>query len=97
MGAWLANALADASSRVSLEMKPDASGGVGQLMRVELEGASLRTELSRRDGRLVIAVGTLTQCTSLPTANDYQAMHEELGIVRQDAVFERALTTAVRG
>ena len=97
MGAWLANALADASSRVSLEMKPDASGVVGQLMRVELEGAGLRTELARRDGRLVIAVGNLTQCTGLPTANDYQLMREELGIVRQDAVFERALTTAVRG
>jgi hypothetical protein len=78
-------------------MKPDATGVVGQVMRVELEGASLRTELARRDGRLVIAVGTLTQCTSLPTANDYQLMREELGIVRQDAVFERALTTAVLG
>ena len=35
-------------------------------------------------------------CTNLPQPSDYLMMREELGIVRRDAVFERALASAAR-
>jgi hypothetical protein len=39
-------------------------------------------------------VNGVSQCTSLSQPTDYLLMREELGIVRRDPVFERALTRA---
>jgi hypothetical protein len=41
-------------------------------------------------------VDNAENCTNLPQPSDYLTMREELGIVRRDAVFERALASAAR-
>jgi hypothetical protein len=61
---------------------------------VELVGEGFAVELARREDRMVVTVNGFSQCTSLPQPTDYLLMREELGIVRRDPVFERALTRA---
>src|SRR5471032_978018 len=82
MGAWVANALADA--------------GVEAALRMELSGPEVRVAMERQGDRLVIAVNRLSNCTNLPQPSDYLLMREELGIVRRDAVFEKSLVSAAR-
>jgi hypothetical protein len=53
-------------------------------------------ELARQGELLVTTVDGLSQCNSLPVATDYALMREELGIVRHDEIFERALALAAR-
>jgi hypothetical protein len=43
---------------------------------------------------MVVTVNGVSQCTSLSQPTDYLLMREELGIVRRDPVFERALARA---
>jgi glucose-6-phosphate dehydrogenase assembly protein OpcA len=92
MGAWVANALADAGvkARLSVEKRDDEG------LRVELAGPEVRVALARQGERLVIMVNHLSNCTNLPQPSDYLLMREELGIVRRDAVFERSLVSAAR-
>jgi glucose-6-phosphate dehydrogenase assembly protein OpcA len=89
MAVWVANALADAGMKV----KSEVVAATGTL-RVELAGDGLGVELVREQDRLVITVNGFSHCTNLPQPNDYPLMREELGIVRQDAVFDRTLASA---
>ena len=93
MGAWIVGALADAG--VSAQLVVGAGSGADPLS-VELAGDGFRVELARREDRLVIMVDNAENCTNLPQPSDYLMMREELGIVRRDAVFERALASAAR-
>jgi hypothetical protein len=61
---------------------------------VQLAGDGFALELARREDRMVVTVNGVSQCTSLSQPTDYLLMREELGIVRRDPVFERALTGA---
>jgi glucose-6-phosphate dehydrogenase assembly protein OpcA len=93
MAAWIGGAVSSGGARPRLEVA--ASQDVPTL-RVELEGEGLHVELSRREDTLVIEVNELSHCTSLPFPTDYLLMREELGIVRRDDEFERALASAAR-
>jgi glucose-6-phosphate dehydrogenase assembly protein OpcA len=92
MGAWVANALADAGVQAALKVEKQD----GAALRLELAGPEVRVELTRQNERLVITVNQLSNCTNLPQPSDYLLMREELGIVRRDAVFERSLVSAAR-
>jgi len=92
MGAWVANALADAGVQAKLKVEKRD----GAALRTELSGPDVRVELARQGERLVITVNRLSNCTNLPQPSDYLLMREELGIVGGDAVFERSLASAAR-
>ena len=92
MAMWLTDCLADAGVL-------DASFGVGRApegvsLRVKLVDHGFALELARRQDRMVVTVNGVSQCTSLSQPTDYLLMREELGIVRRDPVFQRALTRA---
>jgi glucose-6-phosphate dehydrogenase assembly protein OpcA len=93
MGAWIADALSDAG--ISAKVVVGAGSGSASLS-VELAGGGFRVALERQKDRLVVAVDDAQSCTNLPQPGDYLLMREELGIVRRDAVFERALASAAR-
>ena len=93
MAAWVSNALSDAG------IHPEFKFGQGTAENhpaLVLDGDGLHVEMSRDQDRMVISVNGLSHCTSLPHATDYLLMREELGIVRRDLVFERAVASAVR-
>jgi glucose-6-phosphate dehydrogenase assembly protein OpcA len=92
MGAWVANALADAGVKAKLSVEKRD----GAALSIELAGPEVRVALARQGERLVITVNQLSNCTNLPQPSDYLLMREELGIVRGDAVFERSLASAAR-
>lgn len=98
MGAWVANALADAGVQAALKVEQAAApeGPAKGSLRMELAGPEVRVALARQGERLVITVNQLSNCTNLPQPSDYLLMREELGIVRGDAVFERSLASAAR-
>jgi glucose-6-phosphate dehydrogenase assembly protein OpcA len=93
MGAWIVDALRDVG--VSAQVVVGAGPGPSPLS-VELAGGGFRVVLERQEDRLVVAVDDAKSCSNLPQPSDYLLMHEELGIVRRDAVFERALASAAR-
>jgi glucose-6-phosphate dehydrogenase assembly protein OpcA len=93
MGAWIVDALGDAGVKAKIVV--GAGRGPGPLS-VELAGGGFRVALARQEDRLVITVDNAKNCTNLPQPSDYLMMREELGIVRRDAVFERALASAAR-
>jgi glucose-6-phosphate dehydrogenase assembly protein OpcA len=98
MGAWVANALADAGvkAHLAVEKQPSVEKADGATLRMELSGPDVRVELARQGERLVITVNQLANCTNLPQPSDYLLMREELGILRRDGVFERSLASAAR-
>ena len=93
MGAWIAGALADAG--VTAKLVVEAGPGTAPLS-LELAGGEFRVALARWEDKLIITVDDVRNCTNLPQPSDYLLMREELGIVRRDAVFERALASAAR-
>jgi glucose-6-phosphate dehydrogenase assembly protein OpcA len=95
MGAWVANALADAGVHAYLTWQPRPELA-GRALRVELTGGDFRVALERHDDRLTIQAGGLSHCTNLSQPTDYFLMREELGIVRRDPVFDRTLASAAR-
>ena len=106
MGAWIVDALEDAGASAKVVVgagsgaRPRAATARYRVpaasLSVELAGDGFRVSLARREDRLVIAVDNAENCTNLPQPSDYLMMREELGIVRRDAVFERALASAAR-
>jgi glucose-6-phosphate dehydrogenase assembly protein OpcA len=92
-GAWIVNALAEADVHPELNVVGSTEG---RYLRVKIEGEGLKVELARSDERLEITVNDLTQVTNLPQPTEYLLLREELGIVRQDPVFGRALASAAR-
>ncbi len=95
MGAWLTNSLADAGVNAELILERDTQLQAGTL-RIELTGEGFDVMLERREERLVVRAGGLSSCTSLSQPSDYVLMREELGILREDPVFERTLDAASR-
>ena len=93
MGAWIVDALENAGA--SAKVVVGAGSGAASL-NVELAGDGFRVALERQKDRLVVAVDDAKSCTNLPQPSDSLMMREELGIVRRDAVFERALASAAR-
>jgi len=91
LGAWLKDALANAGANAKVNLEGGAS-----VASVELAGSGFRVELKRDGDRLVTTVDGLSHCVSLPQATDCQLLREELGIIRRDPVFERALASAGR-
>jgi glucose-6-phosphate dehydrogenase assembly protein OpcA len=100
MGAWIVDALEDAGA--SAKVVVGAGSGArsravpAASLNVELAGGGFRVALERQKDRLVVAVDDAKSCTNLPQPSDSLMMREELGIVRRDAVFERALASAAR-
>jgi glucose-6-phosphate dehydrogenase assembly protein OpcA len=95
MGAWVANALADAGVHAELTWQPRPEL-TGYALRLELAGGDFRVSLERHDDRLSVQAGALSNCANLSQPTDCLLMREELGIVRRDPVFERTLATAAR-
>ena len=93
MGAWIADALEGAGVKAKIVV---GAGRGPAPLSVELAGGEFHVALARREDRLVIKVDNAENCTNLPQPSDYLTMREELGIVRRDAVFERALASAAR-
>ena len=89
MGAWLMDALQQAGAHAELSLETGTP-------LVELRGDGFHVELTRQDERLVTTVDGLSHCTGLPRPTDYRLLREELGIVRHDPIFERALAAAAR-
>jgi hypothetical protein len=65
-------------------------------LRVALTGDGFAAEVTRKEDRMVVTLNGYSQCTNLPQPTDYLLMREELGIVRHDPVFEKALLSAAR-
>ncbi len=95
MAAWLSESFRSIGVSVTYHLEAVDSTPEGELQRVTLRGPNFRVELTRTNGRLQIAADDVTHCVSLPAANDYSLMREELGILQPDLVFERTLQTAV--
>ena len=92
MGAWVANALADAGVRAEFSVFADQTPS----LRVLLEGEGFHAELVREQERMVVTINDFSTCTSLSQPTDYLLMREELSIVRPDPVFEKTLASAAQ-
>jgi 6-phosphogluconolactonase len=90
-GAWIRDALAAVD--VSPELKISKTGDA-DFLRVRLTGEGITVDLERQDERMVVTLNGQSQCTNLPHPTDYLLMREELGIVRRDPVFQKALAAA---
>jgi glucose-6-phosphate dehydrogenase assembly protein OpcA len=92
LAAWIGGAL-EGAAPPAIEVAPAAEVST---LRIEMEGKDLRVTLVRQDETLVVTIDDVSHHTSLPNPTDYLLMREELGIVRRDPVFERALASAAR-
>ncbi|MDR3700342.1 MAG: glucose-6-phosphate dehydrogenase assembly protein OpcA [Candidatus Sulfopaludibacter sp.] len=98
MGAWVMGCLTAAGAEPQLTLAGGEWTGsepAPLVMRVVLEGEGIFVELMRWTDRMVTTVNNLAQCTHLPLVTEYAQVREELGIVRRDPVFEKALASAV--
>jgi len=91
LGAWVRDSLAEVGVNPLLHLSRVADEN---FLRVRLTGEAIAVALERQDDRMVVTLNGTSQCTNLPQPTDYLLMREELGIVRHDPVFERALVSA---
>ena len=91
LAAWACDALDHVGRKVTPEMSRQEKS-----LRLELSGGSFHVALSRDDERLIAEVNGESNCTNLPHPTDYMLLREELGVVRRDEVFARALESAVQ-
>jgi len=91
MAMWLTDCLFAAGVHPSFGVGP-ASEGVS--LHIRLMGEGFPVELARHEDRMVVTVNGASQCASLSQPTDCLLMREELGIVRHDPIFEKALTRA---
>ena len=99
MGAWVTECLTAAGVTPRLTLAPGEWKGGGEaplILRVVLEGDGIFVEILRWKDRMVTTVNNLAQCAHLPILTEYALVREELGIVRRDPVFEKALASAAR-
>ena len=99
MGAWVTDCLRAAGATPELALVPAAWKGGGApplVLRVVLEGEGIFVEILRWKDRMVTTVNNLAQCAHLPILTEYALVREELGIVRQDPVFDKVLASAAR-
>ena len=93
LGAWIRDSLAAAGVNAKLQISRAADDDD---LGVQLTGDGIAVKLAREDDRMVVTLNGSSQCTNLPQPTDYMLMREELGIVRHDPVFERALASAAQ-
>jgi glucose-6-phosphate dehydrogenase assembly protein OpcA len=93
MAAWVKDALE--SLHVAIQVTISANPNQ-QPFFLDLASGGFTVRLERRQERMLTTVNGLCQSTHLPLPNDYLLMREELGIVRRDPVFEKALALAAR-
>ena len=93
LGAWIRDSLAAAGVNAKLQISRAADDDD---LGVQLTGEGIAVKLAREDDRMVVTLNGSSQCTNLPQPTDYMLMREELGIVRHDPVFERALASAAQ-
>jgi glucose-6-phosphate dehydrogenase assembly protein OpcA len=91
LGAWVRDSLSAVGVNALLHISHTAQA---DHLRVRLTGEGFAAALERQDDRMVVTLNGSSQCTNLPRPTDYLLMREELGIVRHDPVFERALASA---
>jgi glucose-6-phosphate dehydrogenase assembly protein OpcA len=94
LGAWIADSLVSVGVHPKLSIRRAANEE--DTLRVRLTGDGVAAELGRQEDRMVVTLDGASQCTNLPQPTDYLLMREELGIVRRDAIFEKALDSAAR-
>jgi len=92
-GAWIRDSLAAVGVNPALQLSRASDG---DFLRVRLTGDGITVEVTRENDRMVVTLNGSSQCTNLPQATDYMLMREELGIVRHDPVFEKALKSAAQ-
>ena len=95
LGAWIKDCL----PQVEVKFVPGTWTGKAEaplVIGVLLEGEGISAELARWEDRMVTTFNGLAQCVNLPLVTEYSLMREELGIVRQDPVFEKTLASALR-
>jgi glucose-6-phosphate dehydrogenase assembly protein OpcA len=93
LGAWIRDSLGLLGVNSALKISHASDE---DFLRVRLTGEGLAAELTRQDDRMVVTLNGSSQCTNLPQPTDYASMREELGILRHDLVFEKALASAAR-
>jgi glucose-6-phosphate dehydrogenase assembly protein OpcA len=91
LGVWVRDSLAAVNVNALLHISHTAQA---DHLRVRLSGEGFTATLERQDDRMVVTLNGTSQCTNLPLPTDYLLMREELGIMRHDPVFERALVSA---
>jgi glucose-6-phosphate dehydrogenase assembly protein OpcA len=95
MAAWVMDSLADAGVEAKLNLAPDPALAAPSI-RLEMTGGDFHVVLERRHDRISIQAGALSHWASLAQPTDCMLMREELGILRRDPIFERALASAAR-
>jgi glucose-6-phosphate dehydrogenase assembly protein OpcA len=93
LGSWIEDSLISVGVNPSLKLSRAADE---DFLRVRLTGDGFAVELARQEDRMVVTLNGCSQCANLPQPTDYLLMREELGIVRHDPVFEKALVSAAR-
>jgi glucose-6-phosphate dehydrogenase assembly protein OpcA len=91
LGVWIRDSLTEVGVNPLLHL---ARTGDADFLRVRLTGEGIAVALERQDDRMVVTLNGASECTNLPQPTDYLLMREELGIVRHDPVFEKALVSA---
>ncbi len=89
LAAWVLDALAAAGARPRFEMKPANQ----DLAAIELSAGKWSTRIERLKERLIATTDGVAHCHPVRPDSDYHLMREELGIVGEDAVFERVLAS----
>jgi glucose-6-phosphate dehydrogenase assembly protein OpcA len=91
LGVWIRDSLTEVGVNPLLHVSRTADE---DFLRVRLTGEGITAALERQDDRMVVTLNGASECTNLPLPTDYLLMREELGIVRHDPVFEKALVSA---
>jgi len=91
LGVWIRDSLTEVGVNPLLHVSRTADA---DFLRVRLAGEGIAVVLERQDDRMVVTLNGASECTNLPLPTDYLLMREELGIVRHDPVFEKALVSA---
>jgi glucose-6-phosphate dehydrogenase assembly protein OpcA len=94
LGAWVIDAVRRSGAEASLRLAADPDAAPGSLGGVQLSGG-VEASLRSAGDVLSAVVNGVSQCTRLPAATEYLLLREELGIVREDPVFRRTLSTAL--
>ncbi len=94
--AWVMDVLADSGVHPEFQMQRTGDVAQGALAAIELAAPDWSAELAHNKERLIVTAGGLAHCNPLRPLSDCALMAEELRIVGDDAVFDRALASAQR-
>jgi glucose-6-phosphate dehydrogenase assembly protein OpcA len=99
LGAWLANCLRDAGADATVVFEPTTADAHCGVASVTLSGAApddLEIALSARGDVLSSKIDGVSQCAMMARPTEYSLLREELGILCDDPVYRRALSTALQ-